>query len=36
MLEGFLLGMLLWVGPAVVGWLLVGPAELGKRFRSSE
>lgn len=33
MLEGFIIGLLLWTGPAIVAWLLVGPARLTHRLR---
>lgn len=32
MLEGFLIGLALWVGPAVVAWLIVGPIRIGRRL----
>lgn len=33
MLEGFILGMLLWGGPALLAWLIIGPLKLGHRLR---
>lgn len=33
MFEGFIFGMLLWAGPAVVVWLFVGPLKLADRLR---
>jgi len=33
MLKGFILGLLLWAGPAVLTWLLVGPLRLNRHFR---
>jgi len=32
MLEGFLFGMIIWVGPAALVWLIVGPFKLGQRL----
>ena len=32
MLEGFLIGLLIWVGPAVLVWLVAGPVKLGSRL----
>ncbi len=33
MLDGFIIGLLLWGGPALLVWLFVGPIKLGRRFR---
>ncbi len=33
MLEGFIVGMLIWAGPALLAWLFVGPVKLGRYFR---
>ena len=32
MLEGFIIGLLIWVGPAVIAWAIKGPKELGRRI----
>ena len=32
MLEGFLFGLAMWVGPALLVWLVVGPLKLGRRL----
>lgn len=31
MLEGFVFGLVFWVGPAVLAWLLIGPFHIGRR-----
>lgn len=33
MLEGFIFGMLLWAGPAAIGWIIGGPGKLARRLR---
>jgi hypothetical protein len=33
MLEGFIIGMLIWAGPAFLAWLFVGPLKLSRHFR---
>jgi len=33
MLKGFIFGLLLWAGPAVLAWLLIGPLRLSRRLR---
>ncbi len=33
MLEGLLLALALWGGPALVAWLIMGPVKLGQRLR---
>ncbi len=32
MLEGFIVGTLLWVGPAAIAWIILGPGKLAHRF----
>ncbi len=32
MLEGFLIGMAVWAGPALIAWIVVGPKKLGKKL----
>jgi len=32
MLDGFLLGLAIWVGPALLAWIIVGPMRLGRRM----
>jgi len=34
MFEGFLFGMLLWAGPAALGWIIGGPIKLVQRLRN--
>lgn len=33
MLEGLLLGLAVWSGPALLAWLIMGPVKLGRRLR---
>jgi hypothetical protein len=33
MFEGFIVGMLLWAGPAAVAWIFAGPGRLIDRFK---
>jgi hypothetical protein len=32
MWEGFIAGTILWVAPAVLGWLIIGPFKLRKQY----
>lgn len=33
MAEGFVLGLIVWVGPALIAWLVLGPGKIAHRVR---
>ena len=34
MIEGFVVGLVVWVGPALIAWLILGPKKITRHVKS--